>query len=336
MDVLDQHLGAEDEREADDHEQDLRREVDDRERDREPRRLLHADDVERDEHHDDDHAADDVPRVRPQRLPEDREVVRDEERRDGDRDDVDEHLRPARREAHELVERVPGEARRAPGLRKACRASGVRRGRRGEHDPGDDEDERRQPEGVDGRQAERVVDRGADVAVRGREERGRAEHALQLDLTPAAASGHGGEAYNDEGPVISLPATSAARDYWMPVSILKSRRAMRPRGTRTVGGVMPEPKRYRGATTVYAPGRSKTRRSTVGSRRHAGKRAAVAPKHEDEAGRRLEHGCASMQTGRVRRKRHEATEPEAGLGRAESSGAPEQPAPYTRRHIPRE
>ena len=55
-----------------------------------------------------------------QRLPEDREVVRDEERRHGDGDDVDEHLRPRRDEADELVERVPREARRASRFREAA------------------------------------------------------------------------------------------------------------------------------------------------------------------------------------------------------------------------
>src|SRR5581483_8403155 len=53
----------------------------------------------------------------------------------------------------------------------------------------DDEDERRQAERVDRRQAERVVDRRADVAVGGREERRRAEHALE-PLLPPAPSGH--------------------------------------------------------------------------------------------------------------------------------------------------
>ena len=104
--VVDEHVGAEHEREADDDEQDLRGEVDDCQRDRELRGLLHADDVQRDEDDDDDHADDDVPRVRVERLPEDREVVRDEERGHRDRHDVDEHLRPARDEAHELVEGV--------------------------------------------------------------------------------------------------------------------------------------------------------------------------------------------------------------------------------------
>ncbi len=81
MDVVDEDLGAEDEHEAERDEQHLRREVEHRQRDRELGRLLDADDVEHDEEHDHDHAADDVPGVLAQRPPEDREVVRDEERR---------------------------------------------------------------------------------------------------------------------------------------------------------------------------------------------------------------------------------------------------------------
>ena len=117
VDVVDQDLRAEDEHEAECDEQHLGREVDHRERDREPRRLLDADDVEDDERDDHDDAADDVPRVLAQRLPEDREVVRDEERRGGDGDDVDEHLRPGGAEGDELVEGVPGEAEEPPASR---------------------------------------------------------------------------------------------------------------------------------------------------------------------------------------------------------------------------
>ena len=128
---------------------------------------------------------DDVPRVRPQRRPEDREVVRHEDRRDGDRDHVVQHLGPGGPERDELVERVPGEARRAAGLREADGSLGVGGGRRREDQPADDEDERGQPERDPGDDAERVVDRRADVPVGGRKERGRAEHALQVvSLSP--------------------------------------------------------------------------------------------------------------------------------------------------------
>ena len=129
----------------------------------------------------DDH----VPRRRPQRLPEDREVVRDEDHRDRDGDHVVEHLRPRRPERDELVERVARERRRAAGLRIAHGALGVgRRGRR-EDDAADDEDERREAERDARGQAERVVDRRADVAVRGREEGVRPENAFELVGLPS-------------------------------------------------------------------------------------------------------------------------------------------------------
>ena len=136
-------------------------------------------------------AADDVPRVLAERRPEDREVVRDEERRDGDRRDVVEHLRPRGLERDGLVEGVAGEARGAARLGVAHRPLGVRRGGAREDEAGDDEDDRRQAERVDRDYAEGVVDRRADVAVRGGEERVRSEDALEL-LGLATPSCHGG------------------------------------------------------------------------------------------------------------------------------------------------
>ena len=109
VDVVGERVRAENENEAEQDEQHLRREVDRGETDVDLRRLLNPDDVESDEDDDDDCAADDVPRVRAERLPEDREVVRHEERRDGDRDDVVEHLRPRRSEGDDLVEGVARE-----------------------------------------------------------------------------------------------------------------------------------------------------------------------------------------------------------------------------------
>ena len=191
VDVLLQDVRAEDEDEADQHEQHLRREVDHREQDVQLRRLLDPDDVQRDQEHDHDRAADDVPRVLPQRAPEDREVVRHEERRDGDRDHVVQHLGPRGPERDELVERVAREARRAARLRIADGALGVGRGGHREDDARDHEHEWGQPEREARRDAERVVDRGADVAVRGGEERGRAEDALEAVLLPPATRHRG-------------------------------------------------------------------------------------------------------------------------------------------------
>ncbi len=189
-DVAREDVRAEDEDEPDHDEERLGGEVDDRQDDVELRRLLDAHDVDRHEDDHDDRAADDVPGVLAERLPEDREVVRDEEGRDRHGGDVDEHLRPGRPEADELVEPVPREARGSAGLRVAHRAFRIGgRGRREDHS-GDDEDERRQPEGERGGDAERVVDGGADVAVGRGEERRRAEHPLEVMRAAAAARRH--------------------------------------------------------------------------------------------------------------------------------------------------
>ena len=120
------------------------------------------------------------PGRRAQRLPEQpADVVRHEERRDRDRDDVVEHLAPGGEEGPELVERVARERRRAARLGVHRRRLGVRRGGAEEDHAGDDEDDRRQAERERGDEPERVVDRRADVAVGGREERVDPEHALQ-------------------------------------------------------------------------------------------------------------------------------------------------------------
>jgi hypothetical protein len=181
-----QHRRREHQHEAEQHQQQLGGEVRDGQEDVDPRGLLDADDVHQHQQRDHDDSDDDVPRVLPQRRPEDGQVVRHEERRDGDRGDVVQHLRPGRLERDELVERVPREARGAARLRVVDGALGVGRRREGEDQPGDDEDDRRQPERVDRDDAERVVDRRADVAVGGREQRRRAENPLEPLLAPPA------------------------------------------------------------------------------------------------------------------------------------------------------
>jgi hypothetical protein len=119
--------------------------------------------------------------------------VRDEEGRDGDRDHVVQELRPGGSEADELVERVAGKARRAAGLGVVHGSFRVRERGGREDEPRDHEDDRRQPEREDGGDAERVVDRRADVAVRGRKQRRRAEHALEPLLPPPAATRRHGD-----------------------------------------------------------------------------------------------------------------------------------------------
>ena len=209
---------------------------------------------------DHDDAADDVPRVLSQRLPEDREVVRHEERRDGDRDDVVEHLRPGGLERDDLVERVAREARGAAGLREAHRALGVRRGGGREEEAGDDEDDRRQPEREDRDYAERVVDRRADVAVRGGEERVRSEDALEL-LGLATPSCHGGTVFRAAVAPARLPATG-------PVAIITRHGASRSSRRTSRGNARWKPRRdSTGAPTT-----------TSSARRSAATRATSSPK----------------------------------------------------------
>ncbi len=180
VDVVHEDLRREDEHEPEHHEQELRREVGDGEQDVEPRRLLDAEDVDHRQQRDDDDPADHVARPVAQRLPEQRaEVVRHEEGRDRDRDDVVEHLAPSGEEGPELVEGVAREAGRAARLRVHRRRLRVGGGGQVEDESGDDEDDRRQAEREARHQPEGVVDRAADVAVGGREEGVDPEHALE-------------------------------------------------------------------------------------------------------------------------------------------------------------
>ena len=172
--------GESTEERADQHQQQLRHQVDEREDDVDAGRLLGAEDVDRGQQGDHCRAEDDVAGRRPQGLPEQpADVVRHEERRDRDGDRVVEHLRPGGEERDELVERAPGEARRAACLRVHRRRLGVRGGRPEEEDARDDEHHRRQAECERGHQPERVVDRRPDVPVRRREQRVDAEDSLE-------------------------------------------------------------------------------------------------------------------------------------------------------------
>ncbi len=190
LDLVDEQLGVEHEHDPDQHQQDLREEVRDREHEVQPRRLLGALDVERRQQADQDDRADHVRGTLTQWLPEDREVVRHEEGRDRNRDDVGEHLAPSRDEAEQLVECVTREARGATGLRVHHRRLGVGGGGEDEDDAGDHERDRGQPERIERHDAERVVDRRADVPVGGREQRAGAVHPRQR-LVPRDPSSQG-------------------------------------------------------------------------------------------------------------------------------------------------
>ena len=159
--------------------QDLRREVEHREDEVEVRRLAEPADVQPAEQRDHDQATDHVARRVRQRRPERAQVVRHEEGRDRDREDVVEAERPPGDERHELVERVPREARGAARLGEHRRSLGVRLGGEREQPPREHEHDRREPERVGRHQAERVVDRRTHVAVGGREQTAHPDAAAQ-------------------------------------------------------------------------------------------------------------------------------------------------------------
>ena len=110
------------------------------------------------------------------------QVVRHEERRDGDREDVVQRQRPAGEERDDVIEGMAGERGRPARFGEHRRALGIGfRGQR-EQAAGEDEHQRRQPERMGGDEAERVVDRGADVAVGGGEQAGDAHRLAQAVL----------------------------------------------------------------------------------------------------------------------------------------------------------
>ena len=111
-----------------------------------------------------------------ERREERAQVVRHEERRDGDRDDVVEAQRPAGEERDDVVEGVTRERGGAARFGEHRGPLGVGLGREHEQAAGEQEHQRGEPESVSGDQAQRVVDGGTDVAV-GRREQPRDAHA---------------------------------------------------------------------------------------------------------------------------------------------------------------
>ena len=187
--VVDQDGRVQHQRHSDHDQQDLGRQVADRQHQVEPRRLLRPLDVERRQQRDHHDARDHIAWTVAQRRPEDPQVVGHEEGRDGGRDDVVEHLAPAGDEADHLVEGMAGEARRPAGLRVHHRRLDVGGGGEGEDQPGDQEGDRGETEREARHHAERVVDRGADVPVGGREQRPHPVDAAKR-LFPGNPLGH--------------------------------------------------------------------------------------------------------------------------------------------------
>jgi hypothetical protein len=192
LDIGDQDVGAEDEHNPDHHQHSLGEQVADREDQVERRGLLRPLDVEGGESGDQDDPADHVARPLAQRLPEDGQVVRHEEGRDRDRDDVVQHLPPGCDEAGELVERVASEVGGAAGLRVHHGPLDVGRGRADEDHPGNYEGNGRQAQRERGGDAKRVVGRRADIPVGSGEQRLRVVHPRKR-LVPRNPSGQGPE-----------------------------------------------------------------------------------------------------------------------------------------------
>ena len=134
-----------------------------------------------DDRHSRDHPApcDDVPG--PVQLGEEGtgDVVRQEQRRECDHDQVVEEESPAGDEAPEVVEGNPDEGRSAPGLADRRGSLRIRERDDQEEQTGREQDRRREPEGVQRDDPEREVDRGGDLPVRDREEGGRIEDPLE-------------------------------------------------------------------------------------------------------------------------------------------------------------
>jgi len=180
--IAGERAAREEDRKAEDHEQRLRHEVEERHGDAdaiEPRspEETHAGD-RCDNHAGSDHVA---------RPPGDRvdaegepEIVRDEERREGDHDQVVEEEHPAGEEAGEVVEGDAHECCGASGLANRRRPLGVGERDDEEEQTDEPEDDRREAQRVQRDHAEREVDGGGDLAVRDGGERGRVEGALQL------------------------------------------------------------------------------------------------------------------------------------------------------------
>ena len=134
-------------------------------------------------HTDGDHG---IPRrvaqdVHAQRDPE---IVRQEQRRDRNHDQVVEEERPAGEKAEQVVESPANECRGAAGLRDRGRPLRVGERDDQEDDPRHQQHERGEPERVAGNDAEREVDRGGDLAVGDGEERRCVEHALEAAQLP--------------------------------------------------------------------------------------------------------------------------------------------------------
>ena len=325
VDVVDQDLRAEDQDEPDPDQHDLGGEVGDGEDQVQFRRLLGAADVDQGEADDQRRAADDVAGAAAQPGPEDGQVVGHEEGRDRDRDRVVEHLPPGGDEADQLVEGVAGEARGAAGLRVHHRRLGVGGGGGGEDQAGDDEGDRGQAEREGGGDAERVVDRGADVAVGGREQRADAVDAAQrfvsgdsLGHLEAAGNGHSDRIYgrcrcSPHVGAGQLGRRGAAAEGQGQLELVAEQLQHPPGALRPGGGEAPERRAARPAPRRRRGPARWRRRRRGGCRRRPGPWRARRRRRPPRAARRRwpARGRAGGRRGWRRRRRRPRARPPA-------------------------
>ena len=179
-----------------DDEDELDRERHAGDRDREPVEARAAHEAHRG--HDDDHSDpdEDIGGALGQGLPAERvtQVVRDEERRERDHDQVVEEDGPAGEEPELVVERPPDEGRGAARLRDRGGSLGV--GERDEEEEHADAEQhpRREAERVERDDAEREEERRRDLAEGDRRQRGSLEDALEAGELSSHGAGQKGTA----------------------------------------------------------------------------------------------------------------------------------------------
>ena len=187
-------MRREEQRHPEHHDQELGPEVDERDDERpavQARAMDQTDDRDAGDHAT---AGDDVPG--PVQLGEERarDIMRQEECRERNDDQVVEEEHPAGDEAPQIVERDSHERRGAARLPDGRRPLRIRERDDEEENSRRQEERGREPERVQGDDPECEVDRGGDFAVGNREERGSVEHPLEpgqlachgLRLTPRA------------------------------------------------------------------------------------------------------------------------------------------------------
>ena len=187
MDAVDDRLDVQEEDQPKDHEHELGDQVGEGQHQVEGARLLDADDVDHDEDRDQhDRRGDMRGLVGLERcqhrhvLAEKAHVADSEVRGDRYRRGVVQKLDPADDVADRRVEGAARKARAAARVRQGGRALRVVEGGGDEDESGEDQRDRREPEGKSGGDPERVVDARSDVAVAGREERAGAQRAGEL------------------------------------------------------------------------------------------------------------------------------------------------------------